>query len=280
MRALPRHGVVALLLAAWLPGPSAQAHEFWIEPSSHRPAAGEAVQVGLRVGDLPEFEKVPRRADRIEKFFVAGPGGEAPIAGADGHDPAGSFQPREPGLYVVAYRSRPSRIELEPEKFESYLREAGLERVIEERSARGESARPGREIYSRCAKSLVVAGGAATEHADRELGLRLELVARRLPRTATGPGAMGLQLLYEGKPCSGALVKAWGPDRRAKPLTARSAADGTVNLPVEGAGTWVVAAVHMVAAPEGADAEWESLWASLTLELPAPMAPPRPRAVE
>jgi len=35
-------------------------------------------------------------------------------------------------------------------------------------------------------------------------------------------------------------------------------------------GLWLIKAVHMVPAPEGSGAEWESLWASLTFELPAP----------
>ena len=32
--------------------------------------------------------------------------------------------------------------------------------------------------------------------------------------------------------------------------------------------TWLVKAVHMVQAPAGTDADWESLWASLTFEIP------------
>ncbi len=257
----------ALLLAGCIGGSPASAHEFWIEPSSFRPAVGELVKVGLRVGDRPQLEPVVRRADRIEKFIVAGPGGEEAVRGEDGTDPAGQFTPGQPGLHVIAFRSKPSRIELEADKFESYLREVGLDGVIEKRAARGQSAEPGREIYSRCAKSLVVAGNPAPASADRALGLRLELVVRDVPQDAGAPGAMGVQLLFEGKPCAGALVKAWGPDRTAKPVSVRSDKDGLVKLPVTGAGSWVIAAVHMVAAPEGTNADWESLWASLTLSM-------------
>ncbi len=262
----------ALLLAGFCSGSPASAHEFWIEPSSFRPAVGEVVNVGLRVGDLPQLEPVPRRADRIEKFIVAGPGGEESVRGEDGTDPAGNFTPGQPGLYVIAFRSKQSRIELEAEKFESYLREVGLDRVIEERAASGQSAVPGREIYSRCAKSLVVAGNPAPASADRALGLRLELIVRDMPRDAAPRGTMSVQLLFEGKPCEGALVKAWGPDRTAKPVSVRSDRDGQVKLPVTGAGSWVITAVHMIAAPKDSNAEWESLWASLTLEVMAETA--------
>ncbi len=257
----------AILLAGCCSGSPASAHEFWIEPSSFRPAVGALVSVGLRVCDLPQLEPVPRRADRIEKFFVAWPGGEEPVRGEDGADPAGTFTPGQPGLYVIAYRSKPSRIELNAEKFESYLREVGLDRVIDERAASGQSAQPGREIYSRCAKSLVVAGDPAPASADKALGMRLELIVRDMPQGDAPRGAMGVQLLFEGKPCEGVLVKAWGPDRAAKPLTARSDRDGLVKLPVTGAGSWVVTAVHMIAAPSDSNADWESLWASLTLSM-------------
>ena len=36
-----------------------------------------------------------------------------------------------------------------------------------------------------------------------------------------------------------------------------------------GAGVWLIKAVHMIAAPPGSGAEWESFWASLTFALPA-----------
>jgi hypothetical protein len=32
-------------------------------------------------------------------------------------------------------------------------------------------------------------------------------------------------------------------------------------------GLWRISAVHMTRAPDGVDAEWDSLWASLTFEM-------------
>jgi hypothetical protein len=44
---------------------------------------------------------------------------------------------------------------------------------------------------------------------------------------------------------------------------------GRASLVLDRPGLWLVKVVHMVPAPEGSGAEWESLWASLTFELPA-----------
>jgi hypothetical protein len=41
-----------------------------------------------------------------------------------------------------------------------------------------------------------------------------------------------------------------------------------VSLPLDAAGTWLVKAVHMTRTPAGSEADWESLWAPLTFEVP------------
>ncbi len=80
---------------------------------------------------------------------------------------------------------------------------------------------------------------------------------------------MPLRLLYQGRPLAGALIVAFQHDRAQEEKSmARSDTDGRVRLPLRRAGRWLVKAVHMVPAPPGSGAEWESLWASLTFEMP------------
>lgn len=239
--------------------PWARAHDFWIEPSSFRPKAGEPVRVALRVGEGFVGEPVKRNEQKIERFVLVGPTGEKPIVGRDGGDPAGLAVCEKAGTHVVVYRSRRSSIELEAAKFESYLREEGLEAIIAKRAAAGQSDQPGREVYSRCAKSLIRVGEEAL--ADRRVGLPLELVAIGDPSAG---GEATFQLLFDDKPLEGAAVVAMR--RGGKPMSARSNAAGRVRFELAGAGVWLIKCVHMTAAPEGVDADWESLWASLTFE--------------
>jgi hypothetical protein len=244
-----------LLLAAMLSA-SAHAHDFWIEPSSFTPAAGDVVAVRLRVGEHLEGEPVPRRTGRIERFFARSAAGEHEVPGQPDRDPAGVLKVRDEGTTIVAYRSLPTRTELEATKFESYLREEGLERVIDERKKRGESAKAGTEIYSRAAKTLVHTGGGAAK--DQALGLRLEVVR----------SGDTFQVLFEGKPLQNALVVGIRRGHAANPTRARTDASGRVSFPSIGRGEWLVKTVHMVRAPASANADWESIWASVTFAVP------------
>lgn len=268
----------ALLAAAvLLPAAPAQAHDFWIEPDTFRPATGAQVRLTLRVGQHFSGESRPYVPQFFERFVYAGPQGERPVAGELGDDPAGRLTAPAPGMYVVAYRGRQDYLELEPKKFDSYLEDEGLETIIRERARRGESDKKSRELYSRCAKSLVAAGGAHGAGYDRSLKLTLELTPEKNPYALAAGDTLPVRLLYQGKPLAGALVVAF---RREEPMTKlklRTGRDGRVALKLSQPGAWLVKSVHMVRVPAGGTADWESFWASLTFELPArSAAPPAP----
>ncbi|HTO75448.1 MAG TPA: DUF4198 domain-containing protein [Thermoanaerobaculia bacterium] len=266
-------GSGAFVLAARLAG-----HDFWIEPSTFRPVPGAEVFVSLRVGQDFRGDPVPRKPALIERFALAAENGDAEIDGLPGADPAGSFVAPAPGLVWIAYRSRRTPITLEPDRFEKYLAEEGLEHVSKERARRGESGKPGREVYSRSVKSLLVSGAAGAASAagtvapaakafDRPLGLALEILLGADPRRAV-PGKLPVRILWEGGPAEGLLVVAMNqasPDRK---IRARTDARGAATLDLPEAGVWLVKAVRMGPAPAGVDADWESVWTSLTFEAP------------
>jgi hypothetical protein len=211
-------------------------------------------------------DPVPRDPSLLVRFVVVGPGGETPVPGRDYTEPAGVATLQAPGLYVVAYDSRRSPVELAAEKFEGYLRQEGLEEISALRARRGQSGAAVKEVFSRCAKSLVVLPGGSRSGYDRVMGQRLELVPEKDPHALAG-GELQLRLLYEGKPLAGALVVGLQKDRPARP-SGRSDARGRVRLKLDRPGFWLIKAVHMVPAPKDAGADWESFWASLTFELP------------
>jgi Domain of unknown function (DUF4198) len=238
--------VTVLLLLLTTP---AIAHDFWIEPSTFAPKPGQVVAVRLRVGEHLEGEAVPRRPKRIERFFARSASGEVDVPGHDNRDPAGLLTVRDEGTTIVAYRSLPTRTELDAAKFESYLREEGLEHLAKASSASVS------EIYSRAAKTLLHSGGGKVT--DRAVGLRLELVRN----------GNDFQVLFEGIPLQRALIVAI---RRGggEPMRMRSDAEGNVRFGPLAKGEWLVKTVHMIPAPPSANAEWESLWASVTFAVP------------
>ena len=258
---------LALLVAA-LAAPAVRAHDFWIEPSTFTPARGQRVAVRLRVGQELHGDPVPRDPHLVQRFVAAGPSGEAPVPGVPNTDPAGVTAFQAAGLHTIVYDSGRSPVDLDAAKFETYLREEGLEKISALRARRGQSAAAVKEVFSRCAKSLVAVDGGGGSGGERIFGQRLELVTEKNPYTLAPGGELPVRLLYEGKPLAGALVVAFQRDRAGAKVSARTDAQGRVRLKLDRPGLWLVKAVHMVPAPRETGADWESFWASLTFEAP------------
>lgn len=266
-----RFGLVAtaLLFGA---GSTATAHDFWIEPSTFSLAAGSRLDVRLCVGEGVEGWPLPRNDRRIERFESIGGPGAQPLLGIDGVDPAGVARLRTSGVHIVAFESKPSIANMPAEQFSGYLKEKGLEPILMRRERRGESQRGARDAYSRHAKALVRVGGSRETLVDREIGLRLELIAE-----PERPGdARSFRLLYEGKPLANALVAATRLGAAASDLHVRTDTQGRATLGLQAAGVWRIGAVHMIEARDPVVSDWESLWASLTFEVrtPGSSAPP------
>jgi len=273
MKILSQRFWLAALLAL-LAAPALSAHDFWIEPSAFRPAIAQRVAVRLRVGQDFKGDPVPRDLKLLKRFVLVGPtmglNGETAVPGVPNTEPAGFLSFPAPGLYTIVYTSNPEPVQLDAGKFNDYLSQEGLESIRELRARRGQSEAPDREIFSRCAKALIAAGDAQAAPAgwNREMGMRLELIPGENPYRLPGDQILPVRLLYDGKPLPGALVTAFTKDRPGAKISARSDAKGRVALKIDRPGTWLVKAVHMIPAPRGSGADWESFWASLTFEAP------------
>ena len=226
-----------LLLCA----PVAGAHDFWIEPSTFRPHAPANVTASLRVGENFAGDAVPRRAHRIESFIVRDAAGERAVGGFEGRDPAGVVQVERDGVAVIGYRGKPYPHAISRAKFDQFLREEGIQNI----RPRGNGVQ--RERFQRFAKSILGGSDAAP------LGFRYELVVE----------GDSVRVLYENEPLASAHVAALSRDGRR--LAARTGRDGRATLKL-GTGVWLVKSVHVLPASEGADYDWDSLWASVTLE--------------
>jgi uncharacterized GH25 family protein len=243
------------------------AHDMWIEPTTFLPEAGQIVGVRLRVGQDLLGDPLPRDPALVKQFIFEDAGGRKPVVGRNGADPAGFVRVAMPGLLVVGYSSNPSAVELSADKFNQYVREEGLDSVAELRARRNETGAKVHELFARCAKSLVLSGSPAGTQGDRCLGFTLELMAERNPYGIRPGEDLPVRLTYENRPLPGALVVAINRLNPSEKLSARTDKDGRVHLRLRSGGMWLVKAVHMVAAPAGANGEWASYWASLTFEL-------------
>src|SRR5213593_2365909 len=258
---------VAVVAAVALSGAPLLAHDMWMEPTTFSPATGQIVGVRLRVGQDLLGDPIPRDPALVNQFVFEDAAGRKPLVGRDGSDPAGFLRVASAGLVVIGYRSNPSAVELAPEKFNQYLKEEGLDAVAALRARRNETGASARELFSRCAKSLVLSGSPSEAQGDRLLGFTLELVAERNPYAIPAGQDLPVRLMYENRPLAGALVVAMNRQNPSERQAARTDNDGRVRFRLRPGGMWLVKAVHMVPVPAGANAEWESFWASLTFEL-------------
>jgi uncharacterized GH25 family protein len=258
-----------LVAAIALSRASLLAHDMWIEPTTFSPEPGQIVGMRLRVGQDLLGDPLPRDSGLIKQFVVEDADGRKPVVGRDGGDPAGFVRVAVPGLFVVGYRSNPSAVELDAEKFNQYVKEEGLDAVAALRARRNETGSSARELFSRCAKSLVLSGSPSDLQGDRPLGFTLELVAERNPYAIGAGQDLPIRLTYENRPLAGALVVAMNRRSPSEKLSARTDSAGRVRFRLRPGGMWLVKAVHMIPAPAGANAQWASFWASLTFELRA-----------
>lgn len=259
----------AMVAAIALSTASAFAHDMWIEPTTFSPEPGQILSVRLRVGQDLLGDPLPRSAALINQFVVEDAEGLKPVIGRDGGDPAGFLRVAMPGLHVIGYYSNPSAVELAAEKFNQYLKDEGLDAIVALRARRNETTSSAHELFSRCAKSLVLSGAPSGSQADRPLGFALELVAERNPYTLRPGQDLPVRLTYQKRPLAGALVVAMNRMHPSERQAARTDNDGRVRFRLPPGGMWLVKAVHMIPAPAGSNAEWASFWASLTFEMRA-----------
>lgn len=258
---------IALFVAwvcLWFAQP-AIAHEFWIEPQSFRAQTGATIPVRLFVGQSFRGESLPWIAEHFERFYYSDGRGTEDIRAVLGDDPAAALALRAPGRVWIVLRSRHFNLSYDKRgEFDAFLASEGIDHLVP-RERRGKV--PTKEIYSRFAKSLLLAGvPAPASPPDRAFGLPLELVAETDPYSGR-PREFKVKLLYRGAALSGALVTAFSKAVPGRRLEARTDTSGRAWLKLDREGAWLLNAVHLTSAPKNSGAQWETLWASLTFEI-------------
>ena len=265
---------LSLFIAITFPLSQAIAHEYWLTPSAYSASSGETVSVQAFVGSDFKGELRPFATTRTVRLEVqTKERKDVKSAAINGDSTLTNLTLGDDGGAVVAFETNFVPIELPPERFDDYLRQEGLDGPLKARQALGAKAGPGRERYARCAKTWIAGGDEA--RLKKAFGMPLEIIPQNDPLK---PGKLSVQVLYNSRPLEGILVKAWNQPlasgmvpkdqssrETVKPSAeARSNKDGIAVLQIDGAGEWLISAVHMVPSSDKKEADWESRWASLT----------------
>ena len=252
---------------------ASHAHEFWIEPSDFQPEPGDRVTVDLLIGTDFQGLSSPYTPDEIAAFAMIDAAGERPITGRFGDMPAGQITAAQAGLTLLYHQTGPLFVNYrKPEKFISFATEKGFAEIAAlYQQAEVENFRLV-EQYRRFAKSLVMVGPAAGQ--DQLLGLEMELVALTNPYQHPATETFRVAAYESGVPRPGAQVTVFirhAPrDIEQKIIIADE--DGQIQMPLLPGRQYLFDSVKLyrLKKPDTeTDAEWESLWASLTFAVPA-----------
>lgn len=261
----------SLVLMILLAPPAASSHEFWMVPGNFVLPPGGKTSLTVASGEDFRGAKVSFSAPVVASLRHYSLGNVTDLrpripANAELRELPLVFA--QPGTHLIAFDTNPSSILLSAEKFQAYLRDEGLEFIAKKREAAGTAATAGRERFRRNIKTLIQVGGQTDATYKLRTGQRLEIVPLVNPFTKRAGDEMGFQVLFDGKPLSGALIQAWHKQGgQTSIVKAKTDARGRVGVALALPGVWMVSVVHMVPARNTPDYDWDSYWGNLTFAL-------------
>lgn len=259
----------------------ALAHDFWIQPRTFFLPAPGAVPVTLQVGHAQFRQRWNVPAARIGFVKSFGPkhiqiDETGDVKPSDGISD-GSLNFAVEGTYVVAMQTSFAQSELPAIRFNDYLKVEGLTPAIDYRRLSGTAGDPGRERYSRRAKSLIQVGSPAAgsqPQVTRQIGLALELVPERNPYELKPGDPLPMRVYWNRKPLAGALVKLTNLDFDAVPTeTHLTDAAGRAMFTMPPRGSWQFNVIWTKVLTGDPAADFETTFSSLTFgSRPKPVA--------
>ena len=251
----------------------AMAHDFWLQPTRFQVGANAPLGATFLVGHAALRERW-RNNDRVVvmKDFFAGGATDLRRGLRTGEvDLMTRFA--APGLHVLGMQSTYAFSDLPGLRFNDYAKEEGLVLITATRQRSGKSGAPGRERYSRRAKSLIQVGtqtAANQQQATRPIGLKLEIVPDRNPYALDASRMLPVHVLYNGRRLANATVKLTNLGNDAKPVAvATTDRAGRARFRVPANGNWLLNVVWGEPVKGNPRFDFDTTFSSLTFGYPA-----------
>ena len=170
---------------------------------------------------------------------------------------------KQEGTSVLAMQSNNAFIESQADEFNAYLKEDGLDEILDQRKKTNTLSSPAKEFYTRYTKLLFQVGEKRDDTYKKLAGFPVEIVPESNPYNSKIGDAIRFKILFDGKPTFGVRVKVWNRfDNRTTLQNIYTEKDGTIEARISSPGPWMVSVVRMVQSKQpGAD--WQSYWGSL-----------------
>jgi uncharacterized GH25 family protein len=247
---------------------TALAHDLWLQPRQFAFAPGQAVPVDILIGHGASRENWGIRLDRLiilKNIRPAGP--SIDLLATARLTKSLTLKLTNSGTYMIAMQSNNAESTLPAARYNEFAQEEGLTAILRHRAATGSMAKPGRELYSRRAKSIVQIGKASHAtgcNVTKAIGFDLEIIPERNPLLLASTEKLPILVMFKGKPLPGALVKLTNLDADARPLAMlRTNAQGRAAFNVPAKGKWLLNTVWSTPVA-GQDMLYNTIFSSLT----------------
>lgn len=289
MRFLYRASVLALLLGV---AGAAHSHDIWLYAENFKLAKGEeliihqllAAELDVDLVQPKSSLELPLLSDITPRFTLVTRQGsfdllaELPDARTGPEvKPVLERKLDLDGLALIAMDHAILHTKFENSAFLRYLEHEGFdpEDFQTQMGSRSEQS----EGYMRTLKTLVRVGKPAQSASDvdvhrRPIGQKIEIVLLQNPYELDPGARLDAQVLFEGEPLRGKLVKAFNSSGEG-PISkheARTDENGIASFTLERGGLWLIRLVHLLPCTERSevdcdDSAWESYWTSYSFEL-------------
>ena len=262
-----------LAVLAAVPAAPVAAHDLCLIPELSAPAPGATLRVALHVSEVFPGDPTDWRPEKTRDFFLFDARGRLDLKGGapEGKPLMPRLTLRSPGSTIVALVTEPSYIEIEARKFQDYLKAEGHDDMLEMRDRMNQVRAMGRERYRRWVKTLVNAGGEASDVALADLNLTIEIVPEAQPAAVRAGDRLPVRVLFEGMPYDGGTLCATHAGYSSKPdayaWCGRLDRAGRASVPIAAPGWQLLRITKMRALAGDGRADWVSYWAALTFEV-------------
>ena len=168
---------------------------------------------------------------------------------------------------MIAFNSTNSFIEIDTSIFNTYLEDDGLYNAIEYRKQHNETDSMGRELYQRCAKTLIQVGNTKAKDNTYSVltGMPVDVIPLSNPYSLKNKDSLTVKILFRNTPLAHALIKIWHrKNDKTEKTEFVSDENGQIRFPVSVSGKWMVSVVKMERLDMDEKAQWQSYWGNLT----------------
>ncbi len=187
-------------------------HDLYIKMDSYFLAPNQEATISLYNGTFERSENLITR-DRMLDASLVSHGERKAISPEQWYDQDStitqlSFSATKEGTYVAGVSTKARNIELEAEKFNSYLEHDGVLDMLEYRSNNDLLEQDAVESYQKHVKAIYQVGELKTSDWSTVLGYPIEFVPQTNPYESFSGESLSVQLLLDGKPLPNQLVYA------------------------------------------------------------------------